>query len=135
MNKDDLAANCIKLENLQGDLKQFKDISSPKQLFDITSSLQLPENVELRQRWRNAIRTGEKVRIDLLRCKALTILEQFDAESKAPEVSFAKTLLADHFTESTETGKQRVLKAFGVHPTGESNPEDEIDLLEKDLGG
>jgi hypothetical protein len=132
MTRLELEDYCKHLEGLCGNLEDFKTRTTYATLYNIQTALQLPENVELRQRWNRAVRIGEKVRIDLLRCKALKVLETFSGDDKAPVVTYAKTLLADHLAETAETGKQRVLKAFGVQPTGE-RPEDEFDLLERDL--
>jgi hypothetical protein len=122
---------CEKLELCQGNLEKLLKLFPEINLFELETLLQLPENLTLRKRWRKAIYISEKIRIDLLRCKALKILEDFNPESKSPVVMFSKTLLGDQLTEANETAKQRVFKAFGVNSP--SSPDDTLDELEKEL--
>jgi hypothetical protein len=118
-----------KLEHSFGNLDKLRN----SDLFGIERALLLPENKELKKRWDLAIRLSTKIRMNLLRCKALSMLEFFDNDTKAPINAFCKTVLADVLSENTE----RIKAKYGVRTAtpNSTNEDDEADDLTRELEG
>lgn len=107
------------LEKASGDVSVF----TPKGLFEIERALANPHNKELKKRWDRAIRLNAKVRLNLLRSKALNMLENFGDETKAPVNAFCKIVLADILSEGTERIKAKY--AYRTRANEGPDPEDE----------
>jgi hypothetical protein len=119
------------LEHSNGDIEIF-DFST---LFAIEQALALPENKELRKRWDRAISTTIKVKMRLLRLRALNMLEKYENKSptsSAPDIAYCKTILADVLAEGTE----RVKAQFGYRALNTVRTEnDEADEIAEQLEG
>ena len=121
-----LEESVLQLEKDCGDIGLF----DPDHLFNIEKELLNPDHKELKKRWDMAIKISTKVRLQLLRCKALMMLENFNDETKAPINTFCKTVLADVLVEGTERSKAKFAYLRNQN-IGQPVPEDEIDLLEE----
>lgn len=110
------------LENCFGDLKSF-ELSNGGYLFPIELALTKPQHKELKKRWDKAIKLSSKVRMQILRCKALEMLENFSDETKAPVNAFCKIILSDILSENTERIKARY--AYRGNSNTGPDPEDE----------
>ena len=121
-----LEAQVKALEENSGNLGAALEPGKSEYLFKIEKHLALPENKELRQRWEAAIRLNIKIRMNLLRCKALDMLEGFENISKsssAADVAFCKTILADVLAEGTE----RIKAKYGNQRAANTQEQDEAD--------
>lgn len=86
------------------------DMFSQHDLFKIELELSKPENKELKFRWNEAIRLSTKIRMNLLRCKALDMLETYQNKSEtssAPDIAYCKTLLAGVLTEDVAAARAK----------------------------
>src|ERR1700676_2273214 len=103
------------LEEVGGDLDRFMEHSNTpgikEQLFfRIEQRLSKPENAELKERWHNALKLSAKIRMDLLRCKAFNLLENYtnaSPTSSASDIAFAKTVLVGILVEDSEMVKSK----------------------------
>lgn len=98
-------------------------IFTPKGLFEIEQALANPFNKELRTRWNKAIRLNATIRMHFLRDKALTMLERFNDETKAPINAFCKIVLSDILSEGTE----RIKAKYAYRPKESNTDTDEDD--------
>lgn len=92
-----------------------------RHIFKIETELARPENKDLKDLWESAIKRSGKIRINLLKCKAFSMLEQFRNLSKtsaASEVAFCKTVLNDiakvgaQAKEGTPEGEDELQKIY-----------------------
>jgi hypothetical protein len=101
-----LESNVRKLENYHGCVDTF----TLQELFTIETALQRPENKELKHRWDATIRLSTKIRMNVLRCKALDMLELYQnksSTSSAPDIAYCKTLLSGFLTEEISAARAK----------------------------
>ena len=119
-----------KLEEQSGDLSYF----SKEGLFKIEKELALPENKEKKARWDAAVRLGTRIRMHLLRHKALKMLEDFQnmsSTSSSADVAYCRTVLGGVLAEDTE----RVKAKYASNRPGVTDvPADEIDEISSQFG-
>ena len=100
-------------------------------LFQIYTELAKEENKEFKKRWEIAIERSAKLRLKLLQCKALEILERFHNpvdKSPSPEIAYCNLVLGDILQARNELAKQRVLPQ--ILPQKEV---DELDEIQQDI--
>ena len=128
--------------NLQKFLAQAKEMGlAEEKLFGIEQQLCLPENKELKKRWQKALRLSAKIRMDLLRCKAFDILENYEnksSSSSATDIAFAKSMLIGVLVEDSEMVKSRYRPAPSPLGPGMAAPahetqDDAMSDLEKEF--
>lgn len=131
------------LEHCGGDLEQFLTkavllgLSREQYLFGIELKLSKAENLELKRRWQKALKLSAKVRMDLLRCKAFTTLEEYkniSSSSSAADISFAKAMLVGILVEDSESVKFKYRPIAVPGAGGQTATEDqECDALEDEF--
>lgn len=105
-------------------------------LFAVEMALGNAVNKDLKDRWEKAIAINIKVRMRLLRSKALSKLENYEnlsPTSSAPDIAYCKTLLSDVLTEGTERIKAKYAVYKSNHEPGVRSEDDEMTDVEKDL--
>lgn len=125
------------LETYGGNLKRFLVAYKGSEtgqyesiLFQIYEQLNLEENRELLKRWIRALQRSKHIRLELLQCRALQTLEQFDSQtpkSSSPEIAFAKVILDDVL----QARNQLALKPFTAQKNSPSL--DLTDELDEDI--
>lgn len=123
----------LKIDWLESRVRHLEDydgvvsVFPTKDLFVIEQQLLHPQNKSLKERWDRAIKLSTKIRMRLLKCKALDMLEEFDADSKAPQISFCKAILEDVLNRA------KYLNRMANAPEDEDEEADE--LVEQLEGG
>lgn len=93
----------------------------PKEsLFQIEAALLHPEHKQLKERWERAIKLSTKIRMRLLKCKAFDVLETFNEDGKAPQISFAKAILEEVLNRA------KYLNRMAAAPEDEDEEADEL---------
>lgn len=125
--------------NLERFVKHFYDEQEKQEdlLFGLYLHLNKPENAELNQRWKFALRLSATLRMDLLRCKAFTKAETFEnksSTSSAPDVAFFRTLLQAPLVEESERIKYKYRPApIPGQPAPHEKEADEMDELDSEF--
>lgn len=85
-----------KLETAGGNLARFKLDNPGLSMFAIQKELNKPSNLEFKLRWNEAVTISNKYRKDLLICKALETLENYQnisSTSSSSDVAFSRAVL------------------------------------------
>lgn len=141
------------LEGVGGDLDAFcttltaSDETNWRLLFKVDQLLDADDDA--RKRWRTALDRNLRVRMQYLQSTAMRKLETWSNKSdatSAPDIVYARTILADIFSAKIERGRRsaafpylKQLRDAGIQPPTEPEPsepepqEDDVDKLYKDM--
>lgn len=123
----------IKISWIEHQVKQLEDCGGNLQrftgnLFQVEQQLSLFENKELAKRWATAIAISNKIRKQLITCKALKTFEDYSNlsnTSSASDISFARAAL---FMCNTDKEKD-------INRKEDERELDEYEEVERDLKG